>query len=84
MEGPFTLLISKQDMTNRENQLLRCSVEKVIIIFYQYIMRLQYSISRTLPLRIDAIYLTPYLCQFDDVQCFSIFIANTNKHTCTC
>ena len=77
MEGPFTLSISKQDMTNRENQLLRCSVEKVIIIFYQYIMRLQY-------LRIDAIYLTPYLCQFDDVQCFSIFIANTNKHTCTC
>ena len=81
MKGLFTLSISKQDMANQKNQLLRSSVEKVMIIFYQYNMKFDlHYLNRAM----NIIYLTPYLFQFDDVQCFSIFIANTNKHTCTC
>ena len=63
MKGPFTLSISKQDMANRKNPLFKCSVEKVITILYQYIMKLEYSmafeLNRTLLSRIDIIYLTP-------------------------
>ena len=85
MKWPFTPSISKQDMANRKNALLRCSIEKVIIIFCQHILKCElYYLNRILPLRIDVTYLTPCSYQFDDVQCFSIFIANTNKHTCTC